>query len=114
MFHWTIICGLVVYCCSSAILISACWGLYIYWNIPWWIVLLVFLCSFCAVVLIPVCWFFLYWNYKGSNEEEKKVKTLLPIYVEPPSDKSQANLDTPVYCDIGKIDTTKLNVKDFK
>ena len=104
MLHWTIICGIVVYCCSSITLISACWGLYIYWQIPWWIVVLVFLCSLCTVVLIPLCWVFLYCNSKSSNEERHRTPIQLPIFVEPPSDKSLPNLDSPVNFDTGKLE----------
>ena len=104
MSHWTIICGIIVYCCSSITLISACWGLYIYWQIPWWIVVLVFLCSLCAVVLIPLCWMFFYWNFKSSNEGSNRVPIQLTISVEPPSDKSPPNLDSPVNFDIGKLE----------
>ena len=106
MLHWTIICGLMVYCCSSIILISACWGLYIYWHIPWWIVFMIFLGSFSAVILIPLCWFFFFWSFKDTKEEEPKGIPHLAIYVEPPSGKVQSNVEPPVYYQIERIDNT--------
>ena len=107
MFHWTIFCGLIVYCYSSIILITACWALYTYWLIPWWIVFMMFLVSFCAIVLIPLCWGVFYWNFKDSNEDEPKVIAHLPIYIEPPSGKvcsAQPNAQSAVHFHIEKTD----------
>ena len=56
------------------------------------------------MVLIPLCWMLFYWNFKSSNEEENRIPIQLPIFVEPPSDKSPPNLDSPVNVDIGKLE----------
>ena len=56
------------------------------------------------MVLIPLCWVFFYWNFKSSNEGRHREPIQLPIFVEPPSDKSLPNLDSPVNFDTGKLE----------
>ena len=103
MFHWITICGLVVYSCSSILSILACWGIYVNWHVHWCIVVLAFLCTFCSVVLIPLCWRIFYWNFKGCYGEEKKVTKKLQIYIVPPSKESQEASHPPIYHKIGKL-----------
>ena len=58
---------------------------------------MIFLFSFSAVVLIPLCWFFFYWNFKDVIEDEHKVIAHLPIYIEPPSGEVQPNIQPVVH-----------------
>ena len=103
MFHLITICGLVVYSSSSILLILACWGLYVHWHIHWSIVFLASLCTFCAVVLVPLCWGIFFWDFKGCSKKEDKVTKKLQIYIVPESKESQESKDPPIYSNIGKL-----------
>lgn len=85
MLHWMLMWVLIVCCCSAVGLFLTCWGVYLYWSVPWWVLFFIFLMSCAGVLLIVSCWLHFYSDGKDIfSKKNTEDFVMLPLTSEHP------------------------------